>query len=89
MKPRLVPTLLVIALAGCAAESPAIDAGIDAGADAGPPDAGPPLPFELTSTAFEAGARIPLRYECGPPPVPDGPGENVTPPRYRDPDRDD
>ncbi len=57
------------------------------GSSASSPDAGLPdapvdaqLPFALTSTAFEEGGVIPLAHECGPPVIPDGPGDNQTPP---------
>jgi len=72
-----------LALVACDETSETVDAGgaVDAGStDAGPPDAGPPPPFALTSSAFVEGGTIPLRYECGPPVIADGPGENVTPP---------
>lgn len=72
--------LLVLTWHGCGGGSEPVDAGVDAAAlDSGPPDTGTPPPFALTSSAYEEGATIPLRYECGPPIVPDGPGENVTP----------
>jgi len=51
----------------------------DAGDDA-TSDTSAPLPFALESSVFEEGGMIPLRYECGPPIVADGPGENITPP---------
>jgi Raf kinase inhibitor-like YbhB/YbcL family protein len=38
------------------------------------------LPMVLTSTAFAEGETIPLTHECGPPLVPNGPGDNVSPP---------
>lgn len=41
--------------------------------------AGGAAPFELTSSAFEEGAMIPVTHECGPP-VGNGPGDNVSPP---------
>lgn len=47
--------------------------------DSGPPDAGAPEPFALTSLAFEDGGAIATRYQCGPPLVGTGPGENVSP----------
>jgi len=48
--------------------------------DSGPPDTGAPPPFELTSSAYENGGVVPLRHECAPPLIPDGPGENISPP---------
>ncbi len=80
---RRALSLLASLLLACGGSTPATptDAGRDAGArDAGPPDGGAPPPFALTSSAYAAGAMIPVRYECGPPVVMDGPGENVTPP---------
>ena len=44
-------------------------------ADAQPPDAA--VPFALTTTAFEDGASVPLRHECGG--QLQGPGENISP----------
>lgn len=71
--------VLALTLSACGGgDAPVIDAA--APIDTGPPDTGMPPPFELTSSAYAAGGTIPLRYECGPPIVPDGPGENVTPP---------
>jgi Raf kinase inhibitor-like YbhB/YbcL family protein len=67
--------LVVLTWLGCDGASEPVDAGVDAPM----PDSGPPPPFELTSSAYEDGGTIPLRYECGPPIVGDGPGENVTP----------
>ena len=73
--------LVALLLASCGG-SPAelSDAGQDAALpDTGPPDAYTPPPFALTSDACMEGEMIPLRYECGPPLVPEGPGDNVTP----------
>lgn len=59
--------------------------GSDAGgSDAGGSDAGGAggmAPFVVTSTAFGEGETIPMVHECGPPaPVPNGTGDNETPP---------
>jgi len=74
--------LLFVLCVGCGEEAGA-DAGppaVDAGApDAGRPDAGPPPPLQLGTAAFDDGGDVPTRYRCGPPLVPDQPGENVTP----------
>jgi len=54
------------------------DSGADAASgDAALEDAGPPPPFELTTTAFGDGEVIPLRYECGG--ILQGPGDNISP----------
>ena len=47
------------------------------GGNGGAVEAGP---FELTSTAFVEGATIPTIHECGPQTVPNGPGQDVSPP---------
>ena len=60
-------------LGGCAAE----DASERTNAETTEPA---PVPFELTSSAFESGEMIPLVHECGPPFPNGGPGENETPP---------
>lgn len=84
MQPYSSVLVLSVALALVACEELSeTDAGgmPDSGSavDSGPPDAGPSEPFALTSPAFDEGGMIPLRYECGAPVIPDGPGENVTP----------
>jgi len=84
---------LLLVLGGCSSDAPRpLDAGTtdagsdtdaamtDAGGSDGGSDAGAPVAFALTSSAFAEGETIPTRYECGAPVVPDGPGENVTPP---------
>lgn len=80
--PRTLPCLFLLLSLGCASEA-GTDAGppaVDAGApDAGRPDAGPPPPLEVTTTAFDDGGAVPTRYQCGPPLVAAGAGENVTP----------
>lgn len=41
-------------------------------------DSDPPIPFALTTPAFDDGADIPLRYECGGAVI-QGPGDNISP----------
>ena len=74
-------SILSVLLAACSGSAEPLDVALDSSApDVGPPavDAGP-TPFALTSTAYEEGGTIPLRHECGPPIVADGPGENISP----------
>ncbi|GAB5546614.1 MAG: YbhB/YbcL family Raf kinase inhibitor-like protein [Sandaracinaceae bacterium] len=74
--------LVFLGLMGCSDAVTELDAGEpDAGIreDTGPPDAGPPPPLALATTAFGDGEAVPQRHQCGPPLVPDGVGEDVTP----------
>jgi Raf kinase inhibitor-like YbhB/YbcL family protein len=54
--------------------------GTPSGGAGGTGGGGGTLPFALTSSAFVEGATIPMTYECGPPLVADGPGDNISPP---------
>lgn len=79
---RWLLMVVVLGLAGCSDEPAEPDSGVvsDAGPDdSGPPDAGPPPALALETTAFGDGEAVPQRYQCGPPLVPDGMGEDVTP----------
>jgi len=70
-----------IAIVGCGDDTSA-DATGGAGGAGGTATGGMGgmAPFELTSSALAEGETIPLTYECGPPLVADGPGDNVSPP---------
>ena len=72
-----IPFTCIALILGCGPidDEPSVLDTQDTGSFADPEQ---PQSFELTSSAFEDGATIPLRYECGV--IIEGPGENITPP---------
>ena len=84
---QLLATLLVLpCLVACGEDDTTQGSGGSTGSSGGSGGsaatggAGGALPFALTSSAFAEGETIPTTYECGPPLIPDGLGDNVSPP---------
>ena len=76
---RLIAFALCLLLIGCD-DGGGTDAGApDAGAADAGTDAGPPVPFGLTSEAFMDGEAVPTPHLCGPPLAPGMPGMNISP----------
>lgn len=66
---KFVALLSLVGWVACASATPSESSVADAGADAATE---PSLPFELTSSAFESGAKLPADYTCN--------GKDISPP---------